>query len=93
MVVFSDKNYCGAPGGPTSAIFATISLDPLYFEVHIFSDPHDPPYMSKNAKMCYFEHFSESRGKNHPKVWVRREKFNIGNCPKKISGPTIYVGS
>ena len=25
---------------------------PLHFEVHIFSDPPDPPYMSKNAQMC-----------------------------------------
>ena len=40
--------------GQISAIFATITIDPLYFEVHIFSDPPDPPYMSKNAKMCYF---------------------------------------
>ena len=57
------KKYCGAPGGPISAIFATITLDPLYFEVHIFSDPLDPPYMSKNAKMCYFEHFFGVRWK------------------------------
>ena len=43
--------YCEVLGGPTSAIFGTITLDPLYFEGHIFSDPLDPPYMSKNAKM------------------------------------------
>ena len=63
---FSEKNYCGAPGGPISAILATITLDPLYFEVHIFSDPLDPPYMSKNAKMCYFEHFFGVRWKKPP---------------------------
>ena len=39
------KNYCG---GPTSAIFATIDLDPLYFVVHMFLAPSDPPYMSEN---------------------------------------------
>ena len=31
------KNYFGAQGGPRSVIFDTIDLDPLYFEVHIFS--------------------------------------------------------
>jgi len=66
MVIFFLKNYCGAPGGPISTIFATITLDPLYFEVHIFSDPLDPPYMSKNAKMCYFEHFFGVRWKKPP---------------------------
>ena len=51
-------------------MFATIDLDPLYFEVHMFSDPPDPPYMSKNAEMCYFwpflvvplEKYPQSRG-------------------------------
>ena len=42
-------NYSGAPEGPTSAIFATIDLDPLYFEVLMFLAPSNPPYMSK---MC-----------------------------------------
>ena len=46
--------YYGTPGGPKSVIFATIDLDPLYFEVGIFLGPPDPPYMSKNAQMCYF---------------------------------------
>ena len=43
-----------APRGPKSVIFDTIDLDPLYFEVGIFLGPPDPPYMSKNAQMCYF---------------------------------------
>ena len=45
ILYFFLKNYCGAQGGPISAIFATITLDPLYFEVHIFSDTLDPPYV------------------------------------------------
>ena len=36
------------------AIFGGDDLDPIYFEVHMFLDPPGPPYMSKNAKMCYF---------------------------------------
>ena len=39
---------------PISAIFGTIDLDSLYFEVHIFLDPPPPP---SNAQMCYFWHF------------------------------------
>ena len=31
---FSENNICGAPGGPTSVIFATIYYDPLNFEVN-----------------------------------------------------------
>ena len=52
--------------------------------VAMFSDLLDPPYMSKYAKCAFLSTFSESGGKNHPKVGVRREKFNIGNCHKKI---------
>ena len=43
-----------ALGGSKVAIFGGDGLDPLHFEVHMFLDPPDPPYMSKNAKMCYF---------------------------------------
>ena len=41
---FSEKNYCGAPGGPRSAILASMDHDPLYFGVHMFSDPPIPLY-------------------------------------------------
>ena len=34
VLVFFWKHYCGAPGGPRSAIFATIGIDPLHFGVH-----------------------------------------------------------
>ena len=49
---FSEKNYCGAPGGPNLVIFGIMVHDPLYFEVGICLGPTDPPYMSKNAQMC-----------------------------------------
>ena len=52
--VLSEKNNFSALGGSKVAIFGGDGLDPLYFEVHMFLDPPDPPYMSKNAKMCYF---------------------------------------
>ena len=42
------------PGGRIVAIFGMEDLDPLYFDVSNFSAPTDPPYMSKNDKMCYF---------------------------------------
>ena len=41
-------------GGKMTNMRYAITLDPLCFEVNIFLDPPDPPYMSKNAKMCYF---------------------------------------
>ena len=52
--VLSEKIYFSALGGSKVAIFGGDGLDPLHFEVHMFLDPPDPPYMSKNAKMCYF---------------------------------------
>ena len=55
--VLSEKINFSAPGGPKSTIFDTDDVDPLYFEVSIVSAPSDPPYMSKNGKMCYFYHF------------------------------------
>ena len=55
--VLSKKINFSAPEGPKSTIFDTDDVDPLYFEVGIVSAPPDPPYMSKNAKMCYFHHF------------------------------------
>ena len=55
--VLSEKINFSAPGGPKSTIFETDDVDPLYFEVSIVSTPPDPPYMSKNGKMCYFYHF------------------------------------
>ena len=52
----------------------------IFWGPYVFGPPR-PPYMARNAKMCYFEHFLGVRWKNHPKVEARREKFNIGNFP------------
>ena len=52
--VLSEKNHFSALGGPKVAMFGGDDLDPLYFDVSNFSVTPDPPYMSKNAKMCYF---------------------------------------
>ena len=41
-----------------------------------------PPILLETQKCAILSTFSESGGKNHPKVGVRREKFNIGNCPQ-----------
>ena len=64
--VLSEKINFSAPGGPESAPFDTDDDDPLYFEVSIVSAPPDPPYMSKNAKMCYFHHFLRVPKKTYP---------------------------
>ena len=50
----SEKINFLALGCSKVAIFGGDDLDPIYFEVHMFLDPPGPPYMSKNAKMCYF---------------------------------------
>ena len=52
--VLSEKINFSAPGGRKVAIFGMEDLDPQYFDVSNFSVPPDPPYMSKNDKMCYF---------------------------------------
>ena len=52
--VLSEKINFSAPGGRKVAIFGREDLDPLYFDVGKFLAPPDPPYMSRNAKMCYF---------------------------------------
>ena len=83
---FLKKNYCGAPGGPISAIFATITLDPLNLEVHIFSDPIDPPICLKMSKCANFGLFWSFHFKDAPKVGVHREKFNIGNVAQIFFG-------
>ena len=80
------KNYCGAPGGPISAIFATITLDPLYFEVNIFLDPPTPPICLKMPKCVIFGLFWLFHFKDVPKVGVHREKFNIGNVAQIFFG-------
>ena len=49
--VLSEKINFSALGGSKVAIFGGDGLDPLNFEVHMFLDPPEPPYMSKNAKM------------------------------------------
>ena len=48
------KTHFSALGGPKVAMFGGDDLDPLYFDVSNFSVTPDPPYMSKNDKMCYF---------------------------------------
>ena len=83
---FSEKKYCGVRVGPISAIFATITLDPLYFEVHIFSDPPDPPICLKMPKCAIFGLFWSLHFKDTPKVGVHREKFNIGNVAQIFFG-------
>ena len=52
--VLYEKINFSALGGSKVAIFGGDDLDPIYFELHMFLNPPGPPYMSKNAKMCYF---------------------------------------
>ena len=65
ILYFLKKIYWG-PRRATIRNFAIITLDPLYFEVHIFSNPLNPPICLENAKMCYFEYFFGVRWKKTP---------------------------
>ena len=47
-----------------------------------FRTPPTPPIWLETQKCAILSTFLESGGKNHPKEGVRREKFNIGNCPQ-----------
>ena len=69
-----------------SAFFATITLDPLYFEVNISLDPPDPPICLKMPKCVIFGLFWSFHFKDTPKVEVHREKFNIGNVAQTFFG-------
>ena len=73
---------------PISAIFGTIDLDSLYFEVHIFLDPPTPPapICLKMPKCAIFGTFWLCHFKNTPKVGVHREKFNIGKVAQIFFG-------
>ena len=78
------NNYCGALGGPTSAIFGRDHRDPLKFDANLFLDPSDHPYTSKMSKKSKFSPSWLSREKNHLKVGVYRENFNIGNVAENF---------
>ena len=39
MIFFLTKKYCGAPGGPISAILATVDHDPLYLYILLLETP------------------------------------------------------
>ena len=86
ILIFFWKNYCGAPGGPRSAILATMDLDPLYFGVHMFSDPPTPPIWLETQKCAILSTFSESHLKYTPKVGVHRENLLIGNVAQTVFG-------
>ena len=88
--VFFWKNYCGALGLRLSAIFTTIDLHPLYFEVHIFLAP---PICLKMPKYAIFGLFWSFHFKDTPKVGVHREKFNIGNVGHFFLVTYIFVGT
>ena len=74
--------------GPQEAQYPQFLLQlPLthYILRSIFFRTHStPPICLKTQKCAILSTFSESGGKNHPKVGVRREKFNIGNCPQNF---------
>ena len=60
-------------------------LRSIFFRTHL-----TPPTCLKTQECAILSTFLESGGKNHPKVRVRREKFNIGNCPQ-IFFMTSYI--
>ena len=58
-----------------------------------FRTPPTPPIWLETPKCAILSTFSESGGKNHPNVEVRREKFYIGNLSLLFLWPSIYVGT
>ena len=52
--VLGEKNYFSVHSARRVAIFGRDDLDPLNIDANLFLDPLDPPYMSKNDKMCHF---------------------------------------
>merc|ERR1712020_231221 len=78
------KKYCGTPRGPKSAIFVTIDLDPLYFEVGIFWAHPTPPICLKMPKCAILSPSLAFHFKHHPNVGVYRENFLIGNLAPNI---------
>ena len=79
------RNFCYVPWAMTHYI-----LRPTFFWAH----PTPPICLCLETQKCaIFSTFWVSGGKNHPKVEVCREKFNIGKFPHIFLWPSIYVGT
>ena len=78
------KEYCRDQGGPRSAIFGTIALDPLHFEVHT---------CLKIPECHIFTPSLAFHLKHTPKVGFHCGNFNIGNVAHIFLGAFIHVGT
>ena len=91
MPMLSEKNHFSALGGPKVTIFGRDDLDPLYFDVSNISVTPDPPYMSKNTQMCYFQHFLGVPLKTYPQSRGPSWKLFIGNVANFFGGGLPYM--
>ena len=80
---FSEKIIVGSQEAQYPQFLLQLPLTHYILRSIFFRTHSTPPICLKTQKCAILSTFSESGGKNHPKVGVRREKFNIGNCPKK----------
>ena len=77
---FSEKIIVGSQEAQYPQFLLQLPLT-HYILRSIFLRTHStPPICLKTQKCAILSTFSESGRKNHPKVGVHREKFNIGNC-------------
>ena len=66
MVIFFLKKLLWGPRRPKIRDFGYHGPWPTIFWGPYVFGPPDPPYMARNAKMCYFEHFFGVRWKKPP---------------------------
>ena len=79
---FSEKIIVGSQEAHYQQFLLQLPLTHYILRSIFFRTHSTPPICLKTQKCAILSTFSESGGKNHPKVGVRREKFNIGNCPQ-----------
>ena len=81
-IFFVKKNIVGPQEAQYPQFLLQLPLTHYILRSIFFRTHSTPPICLKTQKCAILSTFLESGGKNHPKVGVRREKFNIGNCPQ-----------
>ena len=91
MVIFFWKNYCGAQEAQYPQFLLQLPLTHYILRSIFFWTHSTPSICLKTQKCAILSTFLESGRKNYPKVGVRREKFNIGNCPQFFFQGLLYM--
>ena len=77
----SEKIIVGPQEGQYPQFLLQLPLTHYILRSIFFWTHSTPPICLKTQKCAILSTFLESGGKNHPKIGVRSEKFNIGNFP------------